>query len=167
MFSIGDIPMPAGFRYKDIAARGRPEHTKMDAFRLRHPSMDVRRRAKIFAPFDALKGFSSAISAKNELYVNKKDLSEEDQAELNRRLTILREMTPNTRLARENAVPVTVTCYYPCTDANSEAFSVRGQYRTVTGICMKVDPHDKRVLVGTTWIDFKDICRIQGPAGLF
>ena len=167
MSAIGDIPMPSGFRYKDIAAQGRPEHTKTDAFRLRHPSMDVGRRAKIFAPFDALKGFNEAVSAKNELYVSRQELSEEDTSELNRRLTILREKTENSRIARENAIRLTVTCYFPCTDENSEAFAVRGQYRTITGICMSVDPSEKKVLVGNSWLAFKDIRRIEGPAGLF
>ena len=167
MNDLGDIPMPTDFRYKDIAANGRPEHTKTDSFRLRHPSMDVGRRAKLFAPFDALKGFNEAVSAKNELYVPRKELSEEEQEELNRRLAILRRMTMNSRLARGNALQITVTCYFPCTDENSDAFRVRGQYRTVKGICMRIDPESSKTLVGSTWVDFKDICRIEGAPGLF
>ena len=84
---IGDIPMPAGFRYREILLKGKPKHDKTDAFRIRHPSMDVGRRAKIFAPFDALRGFNEAVASKDVLYEHKRELNEEDQAELNRRLT--------------------------------------------------------------------------------
>ena len=56
--------MPAGFRYKEIFLRGKPFHAQTDAFRIRHPGMDVGKRAKIFAPFNALRGFNEAVAAK-------------------------------------------------------------------------------------------------------
>ncbi len=62
MRMIGAMAMPADFQYRDVALRGRPRHERTDAFRARHPQMDVGRRAKIFAPFDALKGFSAALA---------------------------------------------------------------------------------------------------------
>ena len=31
---IGDIPMPAGFRYREILLKGKPKHDKTDAFRI-------------------------------------------------------------------------------------------------------------------------------------
>ena len=101
---IGDIPMPAGFRYREILLKGKPKHDKTDAFRIRHPSIDVGKRAKIFAAFDALKGFNEAVASKDVLYENKRELNEEDQAELNRRLDILHGLTYNSRMARENHV---------------------------------------------------------------
>lgn len=52
------------FRYRNVLLRGRPRHGKYDAFSIRHPSMDPGRRAKIFAPFDALRGFNAALIAK-------------------------------------------------------------------------------------------------------
>ncbi len=58
---IGDMPMPPGFRYREIFFKGKPRHTKMDAFYIRHPHMDLGKRAKLFAPFDALRGFSTAL----------------------------------------------------------------------------------------------------------
>ena len=63
MDRIGVMPMPADFRYREVFMKGRPRHERLDAFRIRHPRMDVGRRAKIFAPFDALKGFSEALRA--------------------------------------------------------------------------------------------------------
>ena len=58
----GEMDMPANFRYTEAVLAGRPRHGKFDVFSSRHPSMPVGRRAKIFAPFDALKGFSEAIA---------------------------------------------------------------------------------------------------------
>jgi len=46
----------------DVFLKGRPAHGNNDLFSVKHPSMDLGRRAKIFSPFDALKGFSEAIS---------------------------------------------------------------------------------------------------------
>ncbi len=46
--------------FEKLMAAGRPEHDG-DAFSLRHPRMDRAKRAKIFQPFDALRGFSAEI----------------------------------------------------------------------------------------------------------
>lgn len=59
------MAMPADFRYRDVFLKGKPQHDRFDLFRIRHPSMDVGRRAKIFSPFDALKGFNEAIASKD------------------------------------------------------------------------------------------------------
>ena len=64
MRMIGAMAMPADFQYRDVALRGRPRHERTDAFRSRHPQMDVGRRAKIFAPYDALAGFSGEVKKK-------------------------------------------------------------------------------------------------------
>ena len=60
---IGYMPMPEGFRYAELAKAGRPQHQKFDEFWCRHPPMDLGKRAKIFAPFAALKGFDEEIRA--------------------------------------------------------------------------------------------------------
>ena len=61
MNTIGYMTMPSDFKYREAFLAGRPEHTRTDRFRIRHPAMDHGRRAKIFAPFDALRGFGDAI----------------------------------------------------------------------------------------------------------
>ena len=61
MRAIGVMPMPADFRYREVFLKGRPRHERLDAFRVRQPISYFCRRAKIFAPFDALKGFSEAL----------------------------------------------------------------------------------------------------------
>lgn len=37
------------------------KNSKMNSLYIKHPSMDLGRRAKIFSPFDALKGFSDEL----------------------------------------------------------------------------------------------------------
>lgn len=159
MLRPGEIPMPAGFRYREILERGKPRHTKTDPFRIRHPSMDPGRRAKLFAPFDALRGFSDAVSAKRELYEARRERSEEDLNRLDRRVQILQKSLPLT---------VSVTFYEPCTDIHSEAFGSKGRYPVLTGLCTRVDPHKGPCLyVDGRRILFSDIYSIESPDGLF
>ncbi len=124
---IGDMKEPIDFSYREVLRKGKPQHEATDPFRIRHPSMEMGRRAKIFAPFDALKGFGEAVASKEVLYESKHELNEEEQAELNRRLEILHELTFNSRRARENQVELTVRYYVPCRDRESEAGGYRGQ----------------------------------------
>jgi hypothetical protein len=53
--------LPSSFRYKNVLEKGRPVHDKYDSFSLKHPAMDLSRRAKIFSPFDALRGFDDEL----------------------------------------------------------------------------------------------------------
>ena len=130
--------LPAGFKYKAAFFAGRPRHSD-DHFSFLHPKMDRRRRAKIFAPFDALDGYSESIDSKNIEYIERIDLEEDDRRELDRRIRILHELTYNGRMARANRVQVSVRYYVPCTDENNFAFQLRGRYETISGICRKVD----------------------------
>ena len=114
MYAIGVMPMPAGFKYREVFLKGKPRHDRYDSFRIRHPKMPPGKRAKLFAPFDALRGFDFAILMKNKLYTDKADLSQEDQEELDRRCSILRSLTWNSRMARANQVQVAVTYYEAC-----------------------------------------------------
>lgn len=167
MSGIGDMPMPAGFRYKKVYARGRPRHGRTDAFLIRHPRMSVKKRAKIFAPFDALRGFNAAVIAKNELYEPRKDLCPEDRAELDRRMAILLALAGSLRLARRNQVRIRVCCYVLCSDVNHEAFGVLGQYRTLEGLCRLADPVARTLTVEDARISFDDILRLESDDGLF
>ena len=65
------MEMPSGFKYQDVFLEGKPRHDRFDSFSARHPKMSLDRRAKIFAPFDALEGFSERIKeAENAASVN-------------------------------------------------------------------------------------------------
>ena len=134
--------LPIGFKYTAAFLAGRPQHHRFDDFSRKHPKMDRGRRAKIFAPFDALDGYSESIDSKNVEYVERIELEEADHIELNRRLQILRALTCNSKLARANQVKVNVRYYTPCTDHNRFAWQMLGKYVTATGICWKVDPEE-------------------------
>ena len=156
---IGYMMMPADFEFKDIYRKGQPTHQRSDAFRMKHPSMDPGHRAKIFAPFDALIGFDDAVASKEVLYEFRRELSEEDKEELDRRLGILHRLTWNGKLARENHVPVSITYYISCADKDNFSYGFRGQYVTVTGICRKIGL--KTILVDELAIPLADITRIE------
>ena len=56
-------------RYQKVYEKGKPVHQKFDSFSIKHPPMDISKRAKIFSPFDALKGFNEEL-AKTETEIN-------------------------------------------------------------------------------------------------
>jgi len=62
MTKPGIMQMPADFKYREVCLRGKPGHAWNEPFALKHPAMDCERRAKIFSPFDALKGFSEMLA---------------------------------------------------------------------------------------------------------
>ena len=156
---IGYMAMPNNFEYRDVYMKGQPRHQKFDPFWMKHPPMDSGHRAKIFAPFDALAGFSDSIAAKEILYEFKRELDDEEKEEIDRRLGILHRLTWNGKLARENKVPVSITYYVPCTDQDNLSYGYRGQYVTVTGICQKISMRSIRV--DDTVIPFADVFSIE------
>ena len=161
--AIGYMPMPAEFKYKNIFLHGKPRHAADGPFRIRHPVMPCSRRAKLFAPFDALRGFDAAIWSKEVLYEDRKQLDESEQEILNRKLALLHKLTCNSRVARENRPEVTVTCFSPCADINSFAYGTQGQYVSVTGIVHNVDSTVTRTLtLDDQVIDLSDISDISG-----
>lgn len=95
---IGQMPMPPGFRHARIAAQGRPRHEKFDTFYMKHPTMNVGKRAKIFSPFDALKGFNDAVASKEIKYVERRELCENDCEELNEKMLSLRYVQVKRRI---------------------------------------------------------------------
>ena len=54
--------------YMDIRDKERPVHNG-DDFEARHPKMNRKNRAKIFAPFAALKGYEEAIDETGKIHV--------------------------------------------------------------------------------------------------
>lgn len=168
MSAIGVMAMPADFRYREVFLKGKPRHDQYDPFRAKHPSMNRGHRAKIFAPFDALKGFNEAVSAKDVLYEDRIELNPEDSEELDRRLSILHNMTYNSRMARANRVQVAVTYYQPCQDKEHVAYGLRGQYQTFTGICWNVDAEVERTItIDRIRLSLDDVIRIEAPGDVF
>jgi len=155
----GTMQVPANFQYYDVLAKGYPKHIWTDPFRIKHPSMDCSKRAKIFNPFDALKGFDEAVASQEILYENRRELDDEELIELNRRLALLHNLAGNSKLARSNRVIVSVTYYIPCQDQNHSAFGYRGQYVTVTGAVKKITVSN--IVVGITTIPLSEIIGLE------
>ncbi len=156
---IGSMAMPANFEYADVFAKGQPKHQVYDPFWMAHPPMDRSHRAKLFNTFDALDGFDEAISAKEILYEFRRELSDEERDELNRRINILSALTKNSKQARKNKIPITVTCYVPCMDKENFSFGYRGQYIRYSGICRGLGIRSIRV--NDTIIPIADLISIE------
>ena len=76
------------FAYEDIINRQRPVHVN-DDFGRKYPQMPRLNRAKIFAPYAALRGFEGHIESKQVPYVARYIPDPEEERELNRRIGIL------------------------------------------------------------------------------
>lgn len=126
-------------------------------------------RAKIFAPFAALVGFDERVHRKEVNYVAKHELDADEEWELNHRLYELHCLTANSKLARANMVSATVEYFSVCLDEENDAYQVKGQYKTVTGVVLRVDQHEQRIIIrngaDTEVILFSDIYRIFKPTG--
>ena len=163
---LGYMQMPSGFRYRNVFMKGYPRHEGWDSFRIKHPPMPASRWAKIFSPFDALKGFDEAIGSKEELYVDRIELVEDERRELNRKLKILQGYTFNGRMARANRIMVTIEYFEPCTDQDNIAFDLQqGKYEEVSGMVLCVDDAKEVIRLKTEFADvlicFSDILGIK------
>lgn len=159
---IGYMPMPADFPYKKLMQMGRPKHERFSDFGLRHPSMPCSRRAKIFAPFDALAGFSDRIEKKETLYETKRVLSDEERELLERKLHCLYQAFRRAKYKKGALPKVTVTFYEPCTDPENDAFESMGLYRDITGMISHIDPEINRTItIGEQILVVKDIINVN------
>ena len=100
--------------------------------------MDRRNRAKQFKPFDALKGFREAVAEKERIIVPKRDLSEEQKEELDRKLRQLR---------KEDIITV-------------EYFQDR-EYVRITGMVTRIDAASRTLEIVNTRIAFADISDLK------
>lgn len=98
-------------------------------------------RAKIFAPFDALKGFQEALVAQEVIVVPKKELSEEMREEL------------DFKLHHIEGQPIITVIYYSFVENN---------YLQITGKLSKISTSSRILQVVNTRISFDDIQSIDG-----
>lgn len=75
-----------------------------------------------YGAFDALKGFSEAVSSKEVQYVSRIELDADEEADLSRKLELLHNLTWNGRMAKANHVMISVKYFVPCQDENNFAF---------------------------------------------
>jgi hypothetical protein len=103
---------------------------------IRHPRMKVEDRAKIFAPFAALKGYEEAIAAKQKIIVPRIELSEESKEYLDLQLGRI------DRLLIQGQHPIITVVYFQLDKGSNEA---GGEYIQFTGMVSKLD-HSSRIL---------------------
>ena len=102
--------------------------------------MPASRRAKQFAPFDALKGLKEAIAEKERIPTPRRILAEDALAELNQKLAQLRKGT---------VVTVVYYCIY------------EQEYHQITGGVVKVDTYWNLLQIGNMAIDFSEITEVE------
>ena len=156
------IMIPKGFRYSEVLRRGKPVHKKFDSFSIRHPSMPLEKRAKIFSPFDALKGFNEAISSKEVIYEHRKTLSDEEIQILDQKLCLLRQLAINSKAACVGSIPVEVTYFRLLEDPDMQ--EEKGCYLTDSGILKKIDVFLRLLILSDdTRIPIDEIISINSP----
>ena len=104
--------------YEDILDLPRPVS--------KSPKMTPGDRAKIFAPFAALKGFGESVKEREDQPQMRRYLSEDAQSLLNRKLSRL-----------EKKMMVTVSYFEPTKNGNGPEW---GYTRKLTGLVSEVDP---------------------------
>ena len=100
--------------------------------------MPVSERAKIFVPFDPLRGFRAALAERERVSVPEVDLTEEDALVLSSRLS---------RLSKGSMVAVT---YYD-----------GGAYRRVEGCVSRIDLVARELVVVDTRVPLDAVRRIE------
>ena len=110
--------------------------------------MPRQNRAKIFAPYQALKGFGEAIHTKDAVFVPRMELAEYAQECLDRKLRQLHRWDT-----------ITVTWFRA---KQGEADRDLGQYVTVTGMVERIDPVFHVLLLGRQRIPMEEITELRG-----
>ncbi len=103
--------------------------------------MPVSQRAKIFAPFDALRGFSAALRAKEKIRRPRRILQEDKLKELDEKASKLKK-----------GDPVSVLYYSD------------GEYLPASGLLTEIDREGRSFVIEGISISFDDICELEsGP----
>lgn len=101
--------------------------------------MPISERAKIFAPFAALKGLNEALKEKEKIRISKKELSEDMAEEL------------NTTLKTLSIGDIATVVYYNNTEM---------QYFQLTGNISKIDTFNRIIQINFKKIPFDDLLKI-------
>ena len=129
-------------KYDDMFHLSRP--------RSRYPKMRRGDRAKIFAPYDALKGFSDSVKEKDQVYFPRMLISDFIQEGINRRLKAL-----------NRGDVVTVIWFESARRNDNEDL---GEYRTAAGTVLRVDEIEQTLMLDGETIPFEDIAALTNDA---
>lgn len=130
-------------RYDDMIDQKKPVSQ-------RHRPMPRRDRAKIFAPFAALKGHDAAIAARERIIEPGFLLSEEYSAEIDNTIQRIREMIGD-------GIRPTVSLIVFQSDISADA----GEYRLLTGTVCKIDALNHIIQLDRRSIPIDSICKIE------
>lgn len=137
-------------KYDDII---RKEYPPRNRDIRKHPPMSCQDRAKIFAPFAALKGYEEAVALQEKVVTSKVVLSEESKEQLDLQLGKIE------RLLEENKHPVVSVVYF-VKDRLQDG--EKGEYLCFTGVVAKVDEAERMLQIVERRFFFDDIYSIEG-----
>lgn len=153
--------------YNDIIDRERPVH-RGDAFEVRHPKMHRQLRAKQFAPFDALAGFTETVEEHQAVTVRPKELSQEERETINDRLLQIQEDFLAWKRGRkgigQELLPVRASVTFFLRNARQEEIhrdGVRGDAETVEGNVTAFDAVSQTLRVNGVSIPFSAIYSLK------
>lgn len=122
-------------------------------FLIKHPRMSVENRAKIFAPFAALRGHSAALAetAEKKLTIRQEELMEDSRLELNEAIASLTE-----RLS-QGEHPIVKVMHFVQDKILAEGI---GTYEEVEGSVIKLDAITQTIQIVDKVILLKNVQRI-------
>ncbi len=113
------------FAYDDII--NHPHHVSRN-----HPQMSMHDRAAQFSPFAALLGYEDAVNETARLTEQRRELDEQKQTELNRRLVLLESKLPE-------HPEVSITYFIP------DPRKAGGSYETISGKVSKISRVERTI----------------------
>ncbi|MDF2487072.1 MAG: hypothetical protein K0R46_3240 [Herbinix sp.] len=120
---------------------------------IKHPRMQVEDRAKIFAPFAALKGYEEAIAGKQKIVVPRIEMSEEAKEYLDLQMGKIEGMLLS------GLHPIITVVYYQEDKVSNEA---GGVYIRFTGMVVKFDQTSRILQIVEKRLRLDDIYGIEG-----
>lgn len=139
----------ATHKYDDIISM---EYPLKSADIIKHPKMRIEDRAKIFAPFAALKGYEDAILAKQRIIVPRIELSEEAKEYLDQQLSQIE------RLLLGEKHPIITVVYF---QMDKSSIPDGGEYIQFTGMVAKIDFTSRILQIVEKRLRMEDIYGIE------
>lgn len=114
-------------------------------------TMTIEERAKIFAPFAALKGHSEAIAARQKVVASKVELSEESAQQMDYSL-----MDIDTQL-KHGKHPIIKLIYFK----QDVRLKDKGEYIELSGVVAKLNKELRWIQIVNKKINLDDICMLE------
>lgn len=120
---------------------------------IKHPRMTIEDRAKIFAPFAALKGYEEAIAAKQKIVVPRIELSEESKEYLDLQLLKIEH------LLSSGQHPIITVVHFQRDKASG---TDEGEYIRFTGLVARLDLTSRILQIVEKRLRLENIYSIAG-----